>query len=211
MPRRKTAKIQTKAKSVTKAVRVNASYFDYFRFGESYTSLILGMVVVIFAALILTSLFKNSNIFRASDTLKTDTSSTSTSREAELASSDTYVVAKGDTLWSIAEKNYRSGYNWVDIAEANKIINADSIHAGQKLTLPKVEAKEITFFDHNEQHFSSDSVIAGTSYQVVEGDSLWNIAERAYGDGFQWVKLAKANAIANPNIIYPQVSIQIPR
>ena len=34
-----------------------------------------------------------------------------------------YTVKKGDSLWKIAEVNYGSGYNWVDISKANKLIN----------------------------------------------------------------------------------------
>jgi len=36
--------------------------------------------------------------------------------------------------------------------------------------------------------------IQGGSYTVVEGDTLWEIAEAAYGDGTQWNKILEANS-----------------
>ncbi len=38
-------------------------------------------------------------------------------------------------------------------------------------------------------------------YEVQKGDSLWKIAEKEYGDGFQWKKIAQENNIENPSII----------
>ncbi|GIW70016.1 MAG: hypothetical protein KatS3mg101_0763 [Patescibacteria group bacterium] len=35
--------------------------------------------------------------------------------------------------------------------------------------------------------------IQGTSYTVKRGDTLWEIAEGAYGDGTQWTKILEAN------------------
>ncbi len=35
--------------------------------------------------------------------------------------------------------------------------------------------------------------ITGGSYTVVKGDTLWEIAEAAYGDGSQWTKILAAN------------------
>ncbi|MDQ0458070.1 bifunctional metallophosphatase/5'-nucleotidase [Rhizobium paknamense] len=40
-----------------------------------------------------------------------------------------------------------------------------------------------------------------TQYTVVKGDSLWKIAEATYGQGEEWVKIAKANKLPRPNHI----------
>jgi 5'-nucleotidase / UDP-sugar diphosphatase len=40
-----------------------------------------------------------------------------------------------------------------------------------------------------------------TQYTVVKGDSLWKIAERTYGDGEAWTKIAGANKLRHPNHI----------
>lgn len=41
------------------------------------------------------------------------------------------------------------------------------------------------------------------NYAVRRGDTLWAIAERYYGDGNMYKKIAEDNGIENPNLIYP--------
>lgn len=48
------------------------------------------------------------------------------------------------------------------------------------------------------------------SYTVVRGDSLWAICKRFYGDGSLAYKLATANGIKNPNLIYPGQVLTLP-
>lgn len=47
-----------------------------------------------------------------------------------------YLVKKGDTLYSIAEKVYGDWTRWRDIARVNKIWNPKGIYRCQRLTLP---------------------------------------------------------------------------
>lgn len=53
--------------------------------------------------------------------------------------------------------------------------------------------------------------IDGTSYTVQKGDYLWDIAVRAYGDGYRWVDIARANNLSNPDIIHSGNVFAIPR
>jgi len=53
--------------------------------------------------------------------------------------------------------------------------------------------------------------IEGDSYTVVKGDNLWNISVRAYGDGFKWTEIAKANNLTNPGLIHSGNTFVIPR
>lgn len=39
----------------------------------------------------------------------------------------------------------------------------------------------------------------GSTYTVEDGDTLWKIAEKAYGDGYQWTVIADANGIDRNN------------
>jgi nucleoid-associated protein YgaU len=54
--------------------------------------------------------------------------------------------------------------------------------------------------------------IAGHVYTVVEGDSLWKIAKRQYGDGERWRRIYEANRdlIKDPDRIYPGQQLRIP-
>lgn len=47
-------------------------------------------------------------------------------------------------------------------------------------------------------------------YKVVSGDSLSKLAERYYGSMDYWPVLARANKIANPNIIYTDMTLTVP-
>ena len=51
----------------------------------------------------------------------------------------THVVVSGESLWSIAEKYYKSGYNWVTISLANVLQNPDYIEVDQIPTIPKAD------------------------------------------------------------------------
>lgn len=103
-----------------------------------------------------------------------------------------YTVQKGDNLWEISEKVYGNGYMWSEVYSANKeqIENPDSIDAGLKLTLPKLQVKV-------------------TAYEVKAGDSLSKIVEGTCGSGYGWKEAATANHLANPSLIYPGQSLKI--
>ena len=123
-----------------------------------------------------------------------------------------HTVVKGETLWSIAENSYGSGYNWVDIKKANNLTN-DTIEVGQKLVMPDdVATNEPTATLTSQAQTDSQQLsITGDVYTVVKGDCLWDIAVKAYGDGFAWTKIAQANNLDNPNIIHPGNSLILPR
>jgi len=139
-----------------------------------------------------------------------------------------WVVQKGESLWVIAEKKYTSGYNWADIARVNNLSNPSDIHVGDRLVLPNVKSKAPTISTiptpttavthtstnhvaHVVQPQSGMGAISGNTYTVVHGDNLWNIAVRAYGDGFKWTQIAQANHLANPRMIFSGNVLTIPR
>ncbi|MBU5458399.1 5'-nucleotidase C-terminal domain-containing protein [Oscillibacter sp. MSJ-31] len=51
---------------------------------------------------------------------------------------------------------------------------------------------------------------SGDTYTVVAGDCLWNIAYKLYGTGTLYTKLAEANKIADPYIIYIGQILTVP-
>jgi nucleoid-associated protein YgaU len=48
------------------------------------------------------------------------------------------------------------------------------------------------------------------SYTVQPGDTLWDIAERVYGNGTDYTLIAKASGIGNPDLIIPGQVLTIP-
>ncbi len=121
----------------------------------------------------------------------------------------THQVQVGEHLWSIAEKYFGSGYNWVDIARENNLANPNRILVGQELVIPKSEVIEPVELPATGVKPS----ITGDKHTVQKSDSLWDIAVRAYGDGYQWTKIwhANENLVKNPDLIYPDQVLSLPQ
>ncbi len=158
--------------------------------------MVLGALVIVIVGVLVVNYFKD----KRSGTLP-GLSTTGNAKE--------HLVAKGETLWSIAEDSFGSGYNWTDIKKANDL-KSDKIEVGQKLSIPDVAAKKPTSTKKVATVKTTES-ITGSIYTVVKGDSLWKIAVRAYGDGYKWVEVAKANKLANPNLIHAGNVLTLPR
>jgi len=107
----------------------------------------------------------------------------------------TYTVQLNDDLWGIAEKMYGSGFNGVDIARANNLIEPFTLVENQILILPSIKSKKSTTGDITEKAAQTQRV---TEYTVLSGEYLWQIAEKVYGDGNQMSKLIDANRIPYP-------------
>lgn len=125
-----------------------------------------------------------------------------------------HTVAKGEHLWGLAKRYYNNGYQWVEIARANNLANADLIKAGDILTIPASEIAEKT--EASEETAKAGvqvlgSKIKGEEYTVQEGDNLCKIGLRAYGECAQGWEVARANNLTNPNLIYPGIVLVIPR
>lgn len=52
------------------------------------------------------------------------------------AAATTYTIARGDTLWSIAQRHYGDGKQWKKIAAANPGLSPTKLRIGQSITLP---------------------------------------------------------------------------
>jgi nucleoid-associated protein YgaU len=178
---------------------------------ESTISMILGAIVIVVLGVIVVNYFRNVN----RGDLPSGPTATTESGQPRVQRGEgpvTYTVSEGESLWAIAEAQYGSGYNWVDIAQANDIADPDGIEVGQELSIPDVEPRELTAKEVVMEEVDLESeAISGGTYTVQKGDSLWDIAVRAYGDGYQWVKIADENGLVNPNIIHAGNVLTIPR
>jgi nucleoid-associated protein YgaU len=196
----------TKLKRKQKVQKKDSS-FSFFSFSRKYTPLVYGALTVIVLLLLVFATVKFvSN--KTSLSIGDDGISTKTVSE--------YVVKEGDTLWSISEKTYSDGFSWTEIAKANNIKNPSELEKGQKLVLPTISEKKVSKGINFGSQISPEAKIVtdkitGPYYTVKEGDSLWTIAVRAYGDGYKWVDIANRNNLVNPDLIHPGNQFVLPR
>jgi putative chitinase len=218
MPRKKANKIVVKKAVVSKKKTTKKPF--KLNFSESYVSLILGAAVIVIV-LIIGFAFSKSRVNNQDG--KKETSSISTTIEQSPTGKEAtpktgsnvlpqkYTIKSGDDLWNISLKFYKSGYNWVDIAKANDLQDPSAINAGNVLTIPNVKPIVPETSISAAQGATQEQAITETSYNVAKGDDLWNIAVRAYGDGFRYPEIAKANNLTNPSLIFSGNVLQIPR
>ncbi len=169
---------------------------------DSLVSLFLGLAVVTVIVVMIFNYVKEQKTTTANNSEKKIEQKATGS-----ATATTHTVAAGETLWSIAVSTIGSGYNWVDIRDANKITNPDKIEVGQQLAIPAVAKREPG------QIVSASVEVkrpADGKYTVQKGDSLWNISMSTYGTGFRWTEISKANNLSNPNLIFTGNVLMLP-
>lgn len=188
---------------------------SFFQVNESTLSTVLGALVVVVIGVLIFNYFKSSsptdnlpeNPLEQFDEGKIEIITNQDGLEVPKNLPEIYQVKTGDQLWHIAEKHYGSGYNWVDIAAANKLVNANYLLVGQELSLPQAAIRKPVVM----AEISEPVTITQDSYVVQKGDHLWKIAVQSYGDGYKWVEIAKVNNIASPDLIEIGQELKLPR
>lgn len=132
------------------------------------------------------------------ETAKSDSSGqVSSNGAAAVTLPQTYTIVRGDTLGKIAQKFYNDSSYWSQISKANDLSNPSLIHAGNKLTLPKIEtANAVATSKPPTSITPATSVKSGggnVEYVVSRGETLWGIAINFYGSGFEWYRIKNAN------------------
>ena len=100
----------------------------------------------------------------------------------------TYVVQPGDNLFRIGLK---FGISWVQIAEANGLVNPNLITVGDELKIPVDTPGPAPQFSH----------------VVKPGETLFLISLQY---GVAWPSIAEANNLTSPYIIYVGQTLEIP-
>ncbi|MCB8984721.1 MAG: LysM peptidoglycan-binding domain-containing protein [Ardenticatenaceae bacterium] len=99
-----------------------------------------------------------------------------------------YEVQPGDNLFRIGQK---FGISWVQIAEANGLVNPNQITVGQTLKIPVNAPGPTPEFTH----------------VVKQGETIFRIAVQY---GVPWLSIAEANNIQSPYVIYAGQTLIIP-
>lgn len=73
------------------------------------------------------------------------------------------------------------------------------------------EQKNTVTIEKGRDKSNSPAPTNATQYTVKKGDSLWAIARKTYGDGGKYTEILKVNSIKNPNLIYPDQKITLPK
>lgn len=170
---------------------------------DSYVSLALGLAVVLVVGMIAVNYFKTKM-----NTAQEAAKKAEQTKEAATALPTKHVVTDGETLWSIAESYYKSGYNWVNIQEANQLADPDAIAAGQTLVIPLVTPIPTPTGEISPE--AATHTAMPKTYTVATGDSLWSISVATYGNGYRWPEIAQLSHVANPDLIYAGNVLTLP-
>lgn len=116
-----------------------------------------------------------------------------------------YMIIPGDYLFRIAKKEYGDWKRWRDIYEWNRKEIGDNPNLiypyhflDMKKPIDEVENAEPSF----------------TNYIVKEGDNLWTISGRTYGDEKSWIIVYWDNEEiidANDGVLYPGMTLKLRR
>lgn len=99
-----------------------------------------------------------------------------------------YTVRRGETMETIASDWFGAKSKWVLIAHENPLVDPLKLKSGQNLRLPPRDAK-VEGIPLDELRRLTRS----TKYVVADGDSLWKIAAKFYGNGSLHPLISDAN------------------
>lgn len=168
----------------------------------SFPSLILGAVVVVILALLVVNFLSRRQ--KPETGMEIAPTTEEEAQERAPTPGEQYKVKAGDSLSKISQAVYGSQEYWPALATANNLVNPNRILIDSTLTIPPKAEVEAT-----------RALMTETSYQVQEGDTLFKIAQKVYGNGSMWSTLAKANKVGRlPNgnhLIFTGSTLTIPR
>lgn len=129
----------------------------------------------------------------------------------------THAIAKGETLGDIAKRYYGKRSLGVKLAEFNKV-DPSRLKIGQTVVIPDITAldpsaapevqPETTLVVQPGQPspLPMPEPAAEPKYgtvKVAEGDTLYRIAKRVYGDGSRWSEIAALNKLGDGKALKP--------
>lgn len=111
---------------------------------ESTISMVMGVLVIVIIGIFGINYFSQKDKEQKSNWQSNNNNEESVNISPTGAILPTkHIIAENESLWSISEKYYGTGYNWVDIREANNLANPNQISVGTEIIIPDVEPRKI--------------------------------------------------------------------
>ena len=127
---------------------------------------------------------------------------------ASVFADSTYIVKKGDTLYSISR---RYEITVAELRTANNLSENDVLQAGQKLTIPSADitnAAALSAVPEKKGNVPVSEIAKNTeTYSVQKGDTLYSIARR---HNIKLYDLLSINNMANDAVIKVGQHIKVP-
>ncbi len=133
-----------------------------------------------------------------------------------------YVVRDGETLETIARREYGSTRYWTAIAQANALMDPNRLRPGREILIPldptNVQGREVVVDEPADGGEPSREVErpapapTAIEYRVSRGDTLSGIAQRFYGSS-RWTDFlfqANRDRLASPGAIRVGQTLLIP-
>jgi nucleoid-associated protein YgaU len=133
-----------------------------------------------------------------------------------------YTVKSGDSMWVISKRTLGAGHKWQLIADANPQIDPNNLQPGQTLTIPELDkpkddAAAAADAGPVARKTTEDPLGLGLNTNirevvVMDGESLWTIAQREYKDGTKWYFLWQANKdrMKSKDALRPGQKLRVP-
>lgn len=126
----------------------------------------------------------------------------------------THTIAKGETLGDVAKRYYGKRALGPKLAEFNKA-DSSRLKIGQTITVPDIAVLDPSAAPAAQPEAapvgvpvmaSAPETPAQPKYgtvKVAEGDTLYRIAKRVYGDGSRWSEIATLNNLGDGKALKP--------
>jgi len=194
----------------------NIKNSEFWKSSESRAAIFVTGILVVIAVFLVFNYYQKTNTDQneigqtTNESTSNEKNESTSSQKAENTTTEktgAYIGKEGDTLWSIAENELKDPYRWTELKDLNEMTSSE-VEPGQMLILPSqttdsTKTQEVAKKDtENTGEVLSDTTSKETpaTYTVQAGDTLWDIAEKVYGNPYEWTKIFDANELGRlPN------------